>query len=199
MRKGKEWLKEEVNEIKKLISDAWGAAVIAGNRHFEIKNSSEMQIVKRISDLIDQLDEPEVTLDKAFEKVAESYLMTKEEIWRHLERLETHGGKVAYDEPKVLSHEWIESNTSPVDDEGRLYVWKRDLQNLLVPNQEEVDRAYKDGYEKGKEYTFYKGYLEGLADKKSEPETVADVLADFHKSLERFKKVLGTKVDEVTK
>ena len=36
--------------------------------------------------------------------------------------------------------------------------------NLLVPKQEEVDRAYKDGYEKGKQHTFYKGYLEGLAE-----------------------------------
>lgn len=39
------------------------------------------------------------------------------------------------DEPEVLSEEWIERNTSPVDDEGRLYIWKRDLQNLLVPKQ----------------------------------------------------------------
>ena len=162
MRKGKEWLKEEVNEIKKLISDAWGAAVIAGNRHFEIKNSSEMQIVKRISDLIDQLDEPEVTLDKAFEKVAESYLMTKEEIWRHLERLETHGGKVTYDEPEVLSQEWIDENkVARIDNLRKMttsdVVTVEKLKNLLVTKQEEVDQAYKDGYEKGKEYTFYKG------------------------------------------
>ena len=150
--------------------------------------------VDRAVELINQLDEPEVTLDKAFEKVAESYLMTKEEIWRHLERLETHGGKVTYDEPEVLSQEWIDEHAQGGCDE---WVYIEDLQNLLVPKQEEVGRAYKDGYEKGKKYTFYKGYLEGLADKESEPETVADVLADFHKSLERFKKVLGTKVEEL--
>ena len=40
------------------------------------------------------------------------------------------------DEPEVLSQEWIEGNTSPVDDEGRLYIWKRDLENLLIPKQE---------------------------------------------------------------
>ena len=40
------------------------------------------------------------------------------------------------DESEVLSQEWIERNTSPVDDEGRLFVWKSDLQNLLVPKQE---------------------------------------------------------------
>lgn len=40
------------------------------------------------------------------------------------------------DEPEVLSAEWIEGNTSPVDDEGRLYIWKRDLEYLIVPKQE---------------------------------------------------------------
>lgn len=40
------------------------------------------------------------------------------------------------DEPETLSQTWISKFTSPVDDEGRLYVWKSDLQNLLVPNQE---------------------------------------------------------------
>lgn len=41
------------------------------------------------------------------------------------------------DEPEVLSQEWIERNTSPVDDEGRLYVWERDLQNAIVPKPSE--------------------------------------------------------------
>ena len=36
---------------------------------------------------------------------------------------------------EVLSQEWIEGNTSPVDDEGRLYIWKRDLENLIIPKQ----------------------------------------------------------------
>lgn len=57
------------------------------------------------------------------------------------------------DEPEVLSKEWI-------DEHEKLYwmakeeevVEVKDLQNLLVPKQEEVDRAYKDGYEKGKEH-----------------------------------------------
>lgn len=40
------------------------------------------------------------------------------------------------DEPEVLSQEWIEGNTTPVDDEGRLYIWKRDLENLIIPKQE---------------------------------------------------------------
>ena len=101
------------------------------------------------------------------------------------------------DEPEVLSQEWIERNTSPVDDEGRLYVWKIDLQNLLVPKQEEVDRAYKDGYEEGREHGFYKGYREGLANKGGEPETVADVVTTFWKSYERLKEVMSMEVEEM--
>lgn len=65
-----------------------------------------------------------------------------------------------------------------------------------VPKQEEVNQAYKDGYEKGKQHTFYKGYLEGLADKEKEPETVADVVSTFWKSFERLKEVMSMKVEE---
>ena len=57
-----------------------------------------------------------------------------------------------------------------------------DLQNLLAPKQEEVDRAYKAGYATGKQHTYYKGYLEGLADKESiNPERSPKV--DQHKEL----------------
>ena len=66
-----------------------------------------------------------------------------------------------------------------------------------VPKQEEVNQAYKDGYEKGKQHTFYKGYLEGLADKEKEPETVADVLSTFWKSFERLKEVMSMGVEEL--
>lgn len=41
------------------------------------------------------------------------------------------------DELEFLTPDWIERNTSPVDDEGRLYIWKSDLQNVVIPNQEE--------------------------------------------------------------
>ena len=66
-----------------------------------------------------------------------------------------------------------------------------------VPEQEEVNQAYKDGYEKGKQHTFYKGYLEGLADKEKEPETVADVVSTFWKSFERLKEVMSMEVEEL--
>ena len=132
-----------------------------------------------------------------------------EQYWKN-ENIKINKGRLFYlidqlDEPEVLSQEWIDENsalgqfiTNKVINFDK-FVKADKLQNLLVPKQEEVDRAYKDGYEKGKKYTFYKVYLEGLADKESEPETVADVLADFNKSLERLKKVLGTKVEETTK
>ena len=99
------------------------------------------------------------------------------------------------DEPEVLSQKWIDEHRKSYTMEDSVEI--SDLQNLLVPKQEEVDRAYKDGYETGKQHTFYKGYLEGITDKGSEPETVVDVLADFYKSLERLKEVLGTEVEEL--
>ena len=74
------------------------------------------------------------------------------------------------DEPEVLSQRWIDEHRKSYTMEDSVEI--SDLQNLLVPKQGEVDQAYKDGYEKGKEHTFYKGYLEGLADKESEPEKV---------------------------
>ena len=101
------------------------------------------------------------------------------------------------DEPEVLSQEWISDHIIFNEKEEAEYIYADKLQNLLVPKQEEVDRAYKDGYEKGKEHTFYKGCLEGLADKEKEPETVASVIADFYKSFERFKEVISMEVEEL--
>ena len=107
------------------------------------------------------------------------------------------------DEPETLSQEWIDENkVARIDNLRKMttsdVVTVEKIKSLLVPKQEEVDKAYKDGYEEGKKYTFYKGYLEGLADKESEPETVADVLIDFMRSGERLKKVLSMEVGEVT-
>lgn len=111
----------------------------------EVKNKVELKswfeddklyVGKYVKHKINQLDESEVTLDKAFEKIAESYSMTKEEVWRRIEWFETY--------TEVLSQDWINKFTSPVDDEGRLYVWKSDLQNLLVPKQEEITEVEKE-------------------------------------------------------
>ena len=61
------------------------------------------------------------------------------------------------DETEVLSQEFINEKAVEIyadtaDAEVHAVFRIRDLQNLLVPEQEEVDRAYKDGYEKGKEH-----------------------------------------------
>lgn len=86
------------------------------------------------------------------------------------------------DEPEVLSQEWIDDNTWNHHYVGEPFVYVEDLKNKIVPKQEEVDRAYKDGYEKGKQHTFYKSYLEGLADKESiNPARSPEV--DRHKEL----------------
>ena len=97
------------------------------------------------------------------------------------------------DEPEVLSQEFIDKYKVDYDN------WMPavpivHLQNLLVPKQEEVNQAYKVGYETGKKHAFEKV---GLSDKGSEPETVADVISDFWKSFERLKEVLGTEVKEL--
>ena len=67
------------------------------------------------------------------------------------------------DEPEVLSEEWIERNTSPADDEGRLYVWKRDLQNAIVPKQEGLEskiEALIEDYKQGD--SAYNSYYENV-------------------------------------
>src|SRR5699024_5199933 len=137
----------------------------------------------------------------------------REEIWEEMLRLEDkrkdQWADIKYqtlrevlqklghlDEPEVLSQEFIDKYKVDYDN------WMPavpivHLQNLLVPKQEEVDQAYKDGYETGKQHTFYKGYLEGLADKGSEPETVADVVTTFWKSYERLKEVMNMEVEEL--
>src|SRR5699024_4380296 len=65
------------------------------------------------------------------------------------------------DEPEVLSLEWLDENKSSwtkLKIDG-YYIPVEKLQNLLVLKQEEVDQAYKDGYETGKQHILYKGYL----------------------------------------
>ena len=94
MMKDIEWLKDEIKSFQE------------GENMFTAEfNAGVQQALEYVQELINQLDEPEVTLDKAFEKISESYPMTKEEIWRHLEQVVAHGGKVTYGEQEVLSQE----------------------------------------------------------------------------------------------
>lgn len=117
------------------------------------------------------------------------------------------------DEPEVLSQEWIDEHAEHHEYIGYAGVPVGDLQNLLVPKQEEVDRAYRKGFKEGERQTAE--YFESITEEPSkeqvwkylsehgikiadkEPETVASVIADFYKSLERLKEVLGTKVKEL--
>ena len=110
----------------------------------EVKNKVELKswfddgklyVGRYVKHKINQLDEPEVTLDKAFEKVAESYSMTKEEVWRRIEWFETH--------TEVLSQEWIDDHkVARINNLRKMttddVVSVKDLENLLVPKQEEI-------------------------------------------------------------
>src|SRR5690625_7269613 len=97
----------------------------------------------------------------------------REEIWEEMLRLEDERkdqwADIKYqtlrevlqklghlDEPEVLSQEWIDEHSKAVTYDGipdqTEVIYVDDLQNLLVPKQEEVDQAYKDGYETGKQH-----------------------------------------------
>ena len=90
-------------------------------------------------------------------------------------------------EYEKLDSKWIDDYEYIGMDPDNPFVYVKDLQNLLVPKQEEVDRAYKDGYEKGKEH----------ATRDDEPETVASVMADYFGAVARLKEVLAMEVEEM--
>ena len=209
VKKDIEWLKKELDLIEDEAEKLLDKYIDRGPT--VDKFEERLHSVNIFRHLLNQLDEPEVTLDKAFEKVAESYSMTKEETWRHLERFEAHGGKVAYGEPEVLSDKWIDEHAKAVTYDGMPdqteVVYVDDLENLLVPKQEEITHKQVEKYLLDKnirviDIDIYEEMQSELEELKngvtlSKTETVADVIADFYKSLERFKEVLGTKVEEV--
>ena len=94
-------------------------------------------------------------------------------------------------EYEKLDSKWIDDHAYAVAYDGMPdqteVVYVDDLQNLLVPKQEGVGRAYKDGYEKGKEH----------ATRDDEPETVASVMADYFGAVARLKEVLAMEVEEM--
>lgn len=104
------------------------------------------------------------------------------------------------DETEVLSEEWVKGHEQQVHPDHPSNAWwvaSDDLQGLFVLKQGEVDQAYKDGYEKGKEQGFCKGYREGLANKGGKPETVSDVVADFYEACDRLQGVMSMEVKEL--
>ena len=90
------------------------------------------------------------------------------------------------DELGVLSHEWMDKYVVHVRGLGDI-IEAEAVENLLVPKQEEVDQAYKAGYETDKEH----------ATRDDEPETVASVMADFFGAAARLKEVLAMEVEEL--
>ena len=126
MYKGIEWLKKEINtemiELEPNRKERW--------------SDVKYQTLRSVAQKIDQLDEPEVTLNSAFEKIYEIYPMTKGEVCRHLEQVAAHGGKVTYGEPEVLSQEWIDEHIDYADAGGDTSVYTcRRLKSLLVPKR----------------------------------------------------------------
>lgn len=71
----------------------------------------------------------EITYEDAIKVIAENIDTDEFSVGLYIEALNNN------EKYEFLTDKWIEDNTSPVDDEGRLYVWKRDLQNVIVPNQ----------------------------------------------------------------
>ena len=147
MKKDIVWLKREIR--KEL--ESWQG----------VEGGIDEDGINEITLLINQLDEPEVTLDRAFEKVAESYFMKKEEIWRHLEWLEARGSKVTYKETEILSQklpvipkfvaDWMKENQgyniygalSAVDKEthSQVHDWV-----FVKGGINDFTRAWLDGY-----------------------------------------------------
>src|SRR5699024_8786147 len=95
------------------------------------------------------------------------------------------------DEPETLSEEWLAENKCSwykLKVDG-YYIPVEKLQNLLVQKQEEVDQAYKDGYETGKQHATKK--------QSEETETVARVLVDYLIASAKLKLALKMEVEEL--
>lgn len=83
----------------------------------------------------------ELTYEDTLKIIAERHNTDEFSIGLYLEAL-IHNKKYEF-----LSERWINDNTSPADGEGRLYVWKRDLESVIVPKQEEVtEEAHENHY-----------------------------------------------------
>lgn len=60
VKKDKQWLEKELRNLEKLVKEALEASLIAKNEHYTEKNSNELQLLRRVFSLVNQLDEPEV-------------------------------------------------------------------------------------------------------------------------------------------
>ena len=55
-----EWAKNEIENLYSLTFDAYRAAFKANNEHFEKENSTQLALISKVLEILDQLDEPEV-------------------------------------------------------------------------------------------------------------------------------------------
>lgn len=94
----------QLDELE-VLSQKWIDEHATAVTYDEILDQTEIVYVDDLENLIIPKEESEVTLNRAFEKVSETYPMTKEEVCRHLEKFVAHGGKVTYGEQEMLSQE----------------------------------------------------------------------------------------------
>ena len=146
-----QWKNDEPYNIQKLVEEyegeeaevkkdiEWTIKEIEGLETEPSQNYPHDEMIEKeiVLGILSQLNESEVTLDRAFEKVAESYPMTKGEICRHLERLAAYGGKVTYGEPYSFAElmEEYESEETEVKKDKKWLVdkWTKER------NETEVD------------------------------------------------------------
>lgn len=174
MKKDLDWVIQEIHATRKVLADSESSGNETADE-FTFNNGKEEGLVIALK-LLDQLDEPE-----------------------------------------VLSQEWISENVEyayfdMLDGSGRLssataIIKPKKIQNLLVPKQEEITHKQVEKYLLDKNirvididiYEEMQSELEELKNGAtlSEMETVADVIADFYKSLERLKEVMSMEVEEL--
>ena len=141
MEKSIKCLKEEVSRLR-------GYAVIIDGEDGDWEPVTTVSM-EDIYELIDQLEELGVEQLERKIKELESF---NDELIRDNNQFRNE-----LDNQEALSEEWIDEHkhyypVTAFNNSAKEIVDVEDLQNLLVPKQEEVDRAYKDGYEKGKEH-----------------------------------------------
>ena len=188
---------ELIEEYEKDYKGSWEHAIEFSGEVFGESEETEMKTLESIREEI--WEEMLRLEDKRKDQWADIKYQTLREVLQKLEHL---------DEPEVLSQEWISENVEyayfdMLDGSGRLssataIIKPEKLQNLLVPKQEEltdeqiarkVDRAYKDGYEEGKQHATKK--------QPEETETVARVLVDYLIASAKLKLVLSMEVEEL--
>ena len=205
----------ENRPYKNTKSGNWDPAVVLHYKYFG-KHYSKFQFIQwededpyNIQELIEEYEDYKGSWEHAIEFSGEVFGESEEtEVKKDKEWMKEELGKLrragvidiwAYrnlwiianqlDEPEVLSQKWIDENEEQEEMYGSYGVSVDKLQNLLVPKQEEVDQAYKDGYEKGKQHATEK--------QSEETETVAGVLVDYLLASAKLKLALSMEVEEL--